>query len=118
MEVGEGDREKKWSKDTRAAIFKLSPEDGVIVVTKFPKVGNVESLPRSQIWSQEEGVFNNFALEHEANLNIKRLDFRAGLSPSLKSPEASQGLGTMEGRGYLYTSAAKERLGFSPDKKE
>eukprot|EP01006_Ploeotia_vitrea_P000449 TRINITY_DN103080_c0_g1_i1.p1 TRINITY_DN103080_c0_g1~~TRINITY_DN103080_c0_g1_i1.p1 ORF type:complete len:387 (-),score=-41.34 TRINITY_DN103080_c0_g1_i1:56-1216(-) len=117
LKTGEGDKEKAWSAETRNVIFKLTPEDDAILITKFPKVGVIEHLPRSLIWSQEQGVFNNFALEHEVNQNVKKLDYRSGLSPSKKSQLSSPVVGTKEARAYLYSDSAKQRLGLTDSDK-
>ncbi len=70
----------------------------------------MKPLPKGLIWSQEQGVFANFALQENAEANVKNLDTRSGIaSPSdkMSSPER-------QARAYLFSDAGNERLGNAP----
>ena len=71
-------------------------------------MGDVQSLPKALIWTQEQGVFSNFALQDVVESNMKAADTRSGLNNGATGNAPSP---DRQARAYLFSDEGKERLG-------
>lgn len=115
-------------------VFELTHHNDALVITKFPRIGDIKPIPKALIWSQEQGVFNNFGLQEVVETNIKDKDFRGERNshddngrprsplksgrkvptPRNKSTPHAPTIEEKQARAYLFSDAANERLGNSP----
>lgn len=120
------DSVNEWVEQARNAVFELTKHEKAIVITKFPRVGDIKSLPKGLVWSQEQGVFSNFVLQEQVEQNMKNADFRADQAAISGSPHAHRSPNRQksekggpasptaedkQARAYLFSKDANKRLG-------